>query len=583
MKVGTGMIRKIIKYSLMGIGALILVWMLLVGSLVYYLGTSSGQQHVLHKIENVLKDSGYKVSLDGMSGSFPFDFTLETIKVNEGERPVVVVKNFKFSWSWKPLLHYLLKINHMQASSVEFFIPPAAGKEQEARNGGEKDSFSWPKLALPIGVNIDNIKLERLVVFEGRKVQARVQDVGGKVSLTRTGDFDVKVDGDIIKPQPLMVKAKAYGSLLGKKVTISIDVPKSQYAVGQIDTTIVGSKDKKVVADMKGTVQVTPMLDDFGLLTAMIGKMTFNYSASYMKSKDIKWTLQGGDGNFINLNTKGDYKSSKGAWGATFDMVTAGVNKLMKDISPNAIGNDLPKRIGKVSKVVGDQVEKVKEKISKQLPEGLKDLPDQINIQGAAEGALGNILGSLKLNMRGLKKQLGKGEMLDIPEVSADIRFKGDSGFQAGKLAANVDVKSVKAPFLNKDIGVKAMAHLRMTEGYKQIALRDFQVALSDSANESFVVHEGSGSFDLTTQDLRVQNRTQLTSLEPFKGIPVRGKVPVDVNMAASIQGQMAAPAVKVAAQGILADKKVQGGIEASFGPGFVDINKASFSAPFFL
>lgn len=146
---------KIIGFSLAGLVAVLLV---AAGAGAWWLGTDGGRAWLLATIEGAATGPGQTLDIGSLEGTPLGDLVLRDLVLSDEEGPWLTIDRARLAWKPSDLLGRTLRIEAVEAGTVDIARAPAPAAEEPEPEG--QTSIGLPDL--PISISLDRLAVDRL-------------------------------------------------------------------------------------------------------------------------------------------------------------------------------------------------------------------------------------------------------------------------------------------------------------------------------------------------------------------------------------------------------------------------------------
>jgi translocation and assembly module TamB len=122
------------------------------------LQTSAGQAALFSMVEMFASTPDQRIKIDGPSGTFPTDLTLQKVEVADRTGTWVTIERARLAWSLRPLLHGRFVVDLVDADKVDLARAPLPPEKREPK---PSTSDSKP-FELPLSVDIRQVTIRDL-------------------------------------------------------------------------------------------------------------------------------------------------------------------------------------------------------------------------------------------------------------------------------------------------------------------------------------------------------------------------------------------------------------------------------------
>jgi translocation and assembly module TamB len=159
----------------MGLGAAVAVLLIIMLGGYLYLQSEAGKRSLEGILARALSSPGSTVTIEGLTGSVPFDLTAARITVSDQAGPWLEIDNVRTDIDGSALWHRELAIRQLTASTLAVLRAPEATPGAKPGTGID---LSLPKL--PVAVRVERLAIERVILAEPL--------LGQPVTLTFSGE-----------------------------------------------------------------------------------------------------------------------------------------------------------------------------------------------------------------------------------------------------------------------------------------------------------------------------------------------------------------------------------------------------------
>ncbi|QPM90406.1 translocation/assembly module TamB domain-containing protein [Pseudooceanicola algae] len=151
-----------------------------------------GANFLSRTLQKVLSSAGREVRITGFEGALSTQATLGKMTIADDDGIWLELDNAVLDWRRLALLRGRLQINELTAESLTIYrLPPTV--EDTSAPAPESSGFSLPDL--PVSINLDQMRLDKVDLREPVFGQAAVLSLTGKAALANGGlDTDIQID-----------------------------------------------------------------------------------------------------------------------------------------------------------------------------------------------------------------------------------------------------------------------------------------------------------------------------------------------------------------------------------------------------